>query len=339
MRAALPIQVTQYHRKPFGGQFSVERVFAAIRSALPETVECRVVVSRFRSRGFLRRLWNLAEAAFYQGEINHITGDVHYLAALLHRRRTILTVLDCVSLRRATGLRRELLKLIWFEMPMRRSSVVVAISEFTKRELLELVPASAQSVVVIPVPLVGEFAPSPKVFNCSEPTILHIGAGPNKNLERVALALPGVRCKMEIVGHLDARQKRVLTECGTKYSNCSHLSDAGILDKYREADIVEFCSTYEGFGMPVIEANAIGRAVVTSNLCSIPEVAGGAACLVDPFDVESIRGGFERVIRDADYRRELIERGYRNVIRYSPDVIARQYADLYAALLETGGGR
>jgi glycosyltransferase involved in cell wall biosynthesis len=224
-------------------------------------------------------------------------------------------------------------------MPMRRSSVVVAISEFTKRELQELVPAFAHKVVVIPVPLVTGFKPYPKVFNCVEPRILHVGGAPNKNIERVAEAIRGIPCKMDIVGNLTVQQKLRLEENGIKYSNCSRLLDAEMLEKYREADIVEFCSTYEGFGMPVIEANAVGRAVVTSNVCSLPEVAGGAACLVDPFDVQSIRRGIQRVIRDATYRQELIDLGYKNATRYSADVIAKQYADLYTSLSEAGRER
>lgn len=327
-----PIHVTHYHRRPLN-QFSVERLFPAIRAALPGNIECRVVVCRYTTRGIFSLLWNIADAPFYQGQINHITGDVYYLAALLHKRRTILTVLDCVSLRRQHGLRRGIMKLLWYAMPMWRSSVVVAISEFTKRELQELVPAFADRVVVVPVPLVGNFTPYPKTFNCSQPVILHIGTGPNKNLERVARALRDTPCKLEIVGNLSVHQKQVLAECGIAYSNCSRLSDAEIVDKYRKADIVEFCSTYEGFGMPIIEANAIGRPVVTGNVCSLPEVAGSAACMVDPFDVEAIRQGLQRVIRDAEYRQELISLGFKNAARYRPDVIARQYAELYAALI------
>lgn len=337
-RSDISIHVTHYHRKPFGGQFSVERLFAVIRTAFPENIRCHVVVCRFGSRGIFRRLWNFAEAPFYQSQVNHITGDVYYLAGLLHKRRTILTVLDCVSLRRESGLKRRILQLIWYEMPMWRSSVVVAISEFTKRELQELLPAFSHRVVVIHVPLVGDFAPYPKTFNSSEPVILHIGPAPNKNIERVAHALRGIQCKMEIVGNLNSQQKEVLAECGVKYSNCSRLSDAEMVEMYRKADIVEFCSTYEGFGMPVIEANAIGRPVVAGNVCSLPEVAGGAACLVDPFDCSSIRQGILRVINDPDYRRQLVALGFENVNRFRADVIAAQYAALYQEVLSHSEG-
>ena len=73
----------------------------------------------------------------------------------------------------------------------------------------------------------------------------------------------------------------------------------------------------------------MGRPVVTSNLLSMPEVAGDAACLVDPFDVASIRTGIHRVVRDAKYREELVARGFTNAERFRVEVIASQYAELY----------
>jgi glycosyltransferase involved in cell wall biosynthesis len=92
---------------------------------------------------------------------------------------------------------------------------------------------------------------------------------------------------------------------------------------------VVFASTYEGFGMPIVEANATGRPVVTSNIGPMPEVAGSAACLVDPFDCSSIREGIVRVIGDADYRSHLVAGGFENVKRFQADVIAAQYAAVY----------
>ena len=332
MRSDAPILVTHYHRKPHGGYFSVERAFAAIRAAFPENIICRPVASRFISRGVLRRLWNVVEAAFHQGQVNHVTGDVHFLAAFLRKRRTILTILDCGGLRREHGIRRWISKLVWFEMPMWRSSVVVAISEFTKRELQELVPAFAGKVVVIPVPLVGEFVPYSKTFNNGEPVILHIGTAPNKNIERVAHALQGIRCRMEIVGNLNPEQKQALAKFGINYSSSSRLTDAEIVEKYRASDIVEFCSTYEGFGMPIIEANATGRPVVTGSIEPMASVAGGAACLVDPYDPISIRSGILRVIEDRPYREELVRLGFENAKRFSAEAVAQSYLTLYREL-------
>ena len=90
-----------------------------------------------------------------------------------------------------------------------------------------------------------------------------------------------------------------------------------------------FVSLAEGFGLPILEAQAIGRPVVTSDLSPMRDVAGGAACLVDPRNVDSIRAGIRRVIKDSNYREGLVELGLRNVVQYQPQVVASRYARLY----------
>ena len=103
---------------------------------------------------------------------------------------------------------------------------------------------------------------------------------------------------------------------------------------YEEADIVTLMSTLEGFGMPIVEAQAVGRVVVTSNVSSMPEVAGDGACLVDPLDVSAIRAGIRKVIDDDGYREDLVRRGFENVKRFDPERIAQQYLDLYRRIAE-----
>lgn len=91
-----------------------------------------------------------------------------------------------------------------------------------------------------------------------------------------------------------------------------------------------FASAYEGFGMPIVEAQAIGRPVVTSYSASMPEVAGGATVLVDPFCVEAIKAGVVKVISDHECRDALIDNGFMNVNRFRAFSIAEKFEAIYA---------
>ena len=327
---AARIQVKYYRRKQHGAEFSLERVFDAVRDALPADIRADHWTCRFKSRGLLRRLLNMIEAPFHQGGISHITGDVHYLALLLSKRRTILTNHDCVSLHFTSGLSRARILWFWYRLPLRRVGAVTTVSEFSKEELVRYAHCDPILVEVIPNPLPSGFVPWPRRPNREVPVLLQVGTGEhNKNLNRVAEALRGIPCKLDIVGKLTDRQKQALESNSIDYTAQSGLSDQEMIERYRNCDILVFASTYEGFGMPIIEANATGRPVVTSNIGPMPEVAGKAACLVDPFDCASIRAGVLRVIEDAGYRSHLIEEGFENVKRFQAEVIAAQYAALY----------
>jgi glycosyltransferase involved in cell wall biosynthesis len=85
-----------------------------------------------------------------------------------------------------------------------------------------------------------------------------------------------------------------------------------------------FPSLYEGFGIPVLEAGACGVPVITSNTSSLPEVAGDAALLVDPHDVDAIADAMLRIATDAELRAELDRRGQENVKRFSWEKCARE---------------
>jgi len=160
--------------------------------------------------------------------------------------------------------------------------------------------------------------------------VLQIGTGPyNKNVSRVAAALDGIPCRWVIVGRLSAEQVADIESHNIEYENHLDLGDEALLATYQQADMLVFASTYEGFGLPILEANAVGRPVVTSTLYSMPEVAGDAACFVDPYDVACIRAGIQRIINDANYRDRLVQAGYRNIERFRPSVIAEQYSNLY----------
>ena len=285
------------------------------------------------SKGLRPRVANARWAAQHQGDVNHITGDVHYIALAMDPRRTVLTVHDCFALERLRGLRRWVLKRYWFDLPVAHVAAVTVISDETRRELVRHVPAAAKKTVVIPNAVAPAFQPAPRDFHADRPRILHIGTAPNKNLPRLFAALEGLRCELRIVGRLSGQDRQQLAAAGIAYSTAENLSEQQMVEEYRQADLVSFASIYEGFGMPIVEAQWVERPVVTSNVSSMPEVAGEGACLVDPYDVASIRRGLERVIGDADYRTELIEAGRANRARFSLPTVAGQYLDLYGAII------
>ena len=328
----MTLHITHYLRQPRAGVYSIERLYEDVREALPVDCHAQVWTCRHPSAGLWLRLRDAWAARKAQGDVNHVTGDTHYLTYFLDRRRTMLTVHDLVSLGRLSGIRRWLLWLLWYWLPVRRSQLVVTISEATRTALLDSVRCDPAKVVVVHNPVSAEFQPVPAAFNASHPRILHIGTNPNKNLERVAQALQGIDCTLVVIGRLSQDQFAVLARHGIACENHCNLSRAELLDQYVRADLLLFASTYEGFGLPIIEAQAVGRPVVTSDLCSMPEAAGGAACLVDPYDVSTIRQGVLRVIGDAAYRDDLVARGLINVERFRAAKVAARYAQLYRAL-------
>ena len=113
------------------------------------------------------------------------------------------------------------------------------------------------------------------------------------------------------------------------YTNEYNISDERLLQKYIACDILSFISTFEGFGMPIIEANAIERVVITSNISSMPEVAGSAACLVNPTEITDIKKGFLKLINDDCYRKTLIDNGRINKLRFDANTIADKYYQVY----------
>src|SRR5262245_11722463 len=331
------IKVVQFQRKPFPGFYSVERLFRDVREYLPATIDCKVVVSKFQSKGLVKRVVNIIEAAFRSTDVNHVTGDVHFLTFLLPRRRTLLTVLDCVRLTELSGWRWWLFWFLWYWLPAKRSAAITVISHSTKRQLLEFVYYDAEKVSVIYPAVSNSFRAVPKEGLTPIPVLLQVGTTKNKNLERVIQALQGIRSHLRIIGPLNAGQLKLLEESRLEYSFKWGLSELEIVDEYIKSDVVILVSTYEGFGFPIVEANAVGRPVVTSNIWSMPEVAGDAACLVDPFDVQNIRNGILRVLENKEYRENLIQKGYANAERFKADRISAEYCRLYETIAGSGG--
>ena len=299
---------------------------------LPEDIAPVVHTVPHLSKGVWPRVANAAFAARFRGaDVTHVTGDIHYATYLLRPSRTVLTVLDCGHQRRSP-LAAWLYDLLWFRLPARRASIITISSDAVYRDLRQLVSFPAKNIRMVPICIDAAFQPEPARFDDVRLEILQIGTGPNKNVSRLIAAIAGLPCRLHIIGPLSGELRHELEDSGITFRNSVNLTQDEIVAAYRDCDLVTLCSTFEGFGMPIVEAQATGRPVITSAVSSMPQVAGDAACLVDPLDVGSIRRGITRVIADADYRRELIERGVVNARRYRPEPIAAMYAEIYREL-------
>ena len=324
-----PYAVSMFMRRPLRAQHSIERLFRTIRKHLPPDIACTPHNCSYESIGLWRRVAITLEAARRQGDVNHVTGDVHFITLFMRRQSTILTIHDLASLDRLTGLKRWLFRLIWLRIPVRRSRIITTISNATRDHVRRSLGGISADIRVIPDCLCDGFDPFPTPVNADCPTVLIIGLSPNKNFHRVVQALHGIHCRLRIIGHLTPELAETLVRYEISYTSDSRLTDQAIIEEYRKCDLLVFASTSEGFGMPILEAQAVGRPVITSNVSSMPEVAGDGAELVDPFDTGSIRAGILRVISDEQRRKEIVERGFSNARRFRAATVARRYAELY----------
>ncbi len=325
-----PFSVVFYYRKPrHAGNFSIEFLFNTIQQHLPSYIRQQTVTSKYSSNGLWNRIYNTVEASFRQGDVNHVTGDVHFLTLLMKKRKTVLTVHDCGFMKHPSAMARFVLRLFWLKLPVACSEVVTVVSQATKDELLSYINCPAEKVVVVPNFISEKFFPAPRAFNDDKPVLLQIGTAFNKNLDRLIEAIAGIRCHLDIIGRISQEQINRMKELDIEFSNSYNLTETELIDKYLKCDLLTFVSTYEGFGMPILEAQTVERPVVTSNLLSMPDVAGGGACLVDPFDVAAVREGILKVIHNEAYRNGLIIKGRENVKRFSLQSVVDQYAQIY----------
>lgn len=329
------IRLHLFFRRPLpGDHFSIERLFDAVMASLPaDRFEMHRLVCPFESRGLLRRLASMTWAAFHQGDINHITGDVNFLGLLMRRSRTMLTILDSASMIRLSGWRRWLYYFIWLRLPIWRAGRVTVISQRTLEETLSYVKVDRPKLVVIPCCLTLGIETTPKIFSEAKPRFLVIGTKQNKNLPHIMAALQGIPCQLVIVGSLSKSHRQLIAAYGLDIENHVGLDDSAIADQYQAADAVLFIPTYEGFGLPILEAQAAGRPLITSRRSPMHEVAGPGACLVDPESIDEIRTAVLRVVHDPAYRETLVQSGSENVRLYSPEVIASHYAAAYEEML------
>lgn len=323
-----------FFRKPSKKvHYSVENFYKEIFKDLKdENLEIKTKVCPLSSKGIFNRIYLIFWAFFNQGDINHITGDINFISLFLQKKKTINTILDLYSVERLTGLKKFLYKIFWIRLPISKSSLIIAISKKIKNDLKNYLPKK-KKIEVIDICTSSNFRKKSKKFG-KIPKILLIGTRANKNLERVIKSLEKQKLKLIIIGELSIYQKNLLSNNKIDYKNYVGINNNYLIKQYFKSDILVFVSTYEGFGVPIIEAQKIGRAVITSNLYPMKYVAGNGALLVNPKSVKSIKSGILKIINNSRLRDNLINNGYKNVNRFKRDNIKKKYIENYKSILK-----
>lgn len=335
------INIVFIERKP-NYFVSIEKVFRLVEMGLDSSV----FSASFQQLPYLNTLTGMLRNMIgfrpeKTADVYHVTGQSYYIALVLPPEKTALTVHDIGFIHSSKGLRRLILKKLLLDLPLRRMKYITAVSNATKEEIEANVDGVAGKIRVIENPLDDLFRASEKArFNSAEPNILQIGTSPNKNLERLIRAVFGMNCRLTIIGVPDPRDEALLRELKIKYVTKSTLSDDELRAEYAAADIVSFCSLHEGFGLPIIEAQAMRTPVITSDLSPMRDVAGeGGALLIDPNDAESITSGILQLIENEDLRRRLVANGLKNIERFEKSAIAAKYAELYFEIADQATNR
>ena len=247
--------------------------------------------------------------------------------------KSVLLIHDTVLLdfNKGSKFKKILLKLLWFDLPLAIADRIVCISEETKKNLLKYSKRSDIEVIhnMVNLPCNNIVVSS---FSDKNIKILIIGTSPNKNVYRCIEAMNKLNVIVTIVGPLDKDLLSIIQKYRISYINKVNLTDSEIIEEYRHCDFVLFCSLFEGFGMPILEANAIGRPILCSDIPIMHEVAGDAALFVDPTDVDSIKAGIRELISNEFLRKKLILKGYDNIKRFSSHIIMNKWRKLYDSL-------
>jgi glycosyltransferase involved in cell wall biosynthesis len=219
----------------------------------------------------------------------------------------------------------------------RRADAIIAVSEFTKRQVVGLLGIPEAIVRVV------HHGSRALAFQdvAREPVILHVGAlQTRKNVARLVDAFESLDANWRLVlagaagfGAAAILDRIARSPARARIETLGYVTPAELAGWYARATVFAFPSLDEGFGMPLLEAMAAGTPIVTSNRSALPEVAGDAALLVDPEDTGELADALQQLTGDAKLREELARRGRSRVQSFTWDKAVRETWDGYGVVL------
>ncbi len=216
--------------------------------------------------------------------------------------------------------------------------LVLAVSNFTRQDLENRFNINAEKIAVINEGVEERFQvikdeqrlnKTLSKYNLEKRFLFYSGSlSPRKNLKRVIEAFKNIKNDIPhdlvLTGTQQWGSHELDSNLGDRLKVIGYVGEDELVDLYNSADLYLYPSLYEGFGLPILEAQRCGCPVLTSNITSCPEVAGEGALIVDPYSAEEIAAGILKILQDHIYRDELIEKGYKNLERYSWRQTAKQ---------------
>jgi len=208
---------------------------------------------------------------------------------------------------------------------------IITVSQFSKEQLVSLLGIPEHLIAVIYNGVDERFHQNTTAYFSEQPYFFYIGnRRKNKNLPRMLTAFSRAEIPEEflffISGNADLSLSEHINRLGIAHRVrfLGHIAERDLPALYSGAFATLYVSLMEGFGLPVIESMASGTPVITANVTALPEVSGGAALCVDPFDTEAIAHGIERLVSDQTLYRHYVQLGYTRSREFSWETTARK---------------
>jgi glycosyltransferase involved in cell wall biosynthesis len=317
---------------------------------LPTKPSFRYVICPFSASSRLTRyLWEQSylpiKAAMLKLDVLHSPGYVGPIHAPCAR---ILTIPDTnwVDIKETIPVLRRLILGFVSKNAARTSDRVLTISHFSKRRISEHLGISSDRIEVthlgprpaMPGGEAKDWSDISQSYGIAGPYIVVFGGlSPHKNIRGLIDAYSHVKSELShsllIIGHLPPDisgipEARSHDGAGQIIAT-GYVPDDHVLPLLSHADLFLFPSWYEGFGLPVLEAQQVGVPVACSTAGSLPEVAGESAVFFDPHSTEDIGRAIRETLADKDLLLELRRKGYLNLSRFSWEKTARETLDIY----------